>query len=313
MELTGIKEIANIGAGTMGHAIALQFAMNGYNVKVYDREQTGLQRGKELISHDLKTFVDAGMVTEKPEKILSRLTYTTNLADACQNADFVIESIVENEEIKKSVWTEIEKIVKESAILATNTSGLSPTALQSVLQHPERFVVAHFWNPAQLMPLVEVVPGKNTSQETVNVTVELMNKIGKHAVPLKKEALGFVGNRIQLAVLREAFHIIDQGIASPEAVDDIVKYSLGRRWNLVGPVASADLGGLDVFKNISSYLYADLANKTGTDPALAKKVSQNELGLKTGKGFFDWQGDASKKIVEQRDQALLNQLKDDQK
>lgn len=229
MELTGIKEIANIGAGTMGHAIALQFAMNGYNVKVYDREQTGLQRGKELISHDLKTFVDAGMVTEKPEKILSRLTYTTNLTDACQNADFVIESIVENEEIKKSVWTEIEKIVKESAILATNTSGLSPTALQSVLQHPERFVVAHFWNPAQLMPLVEVVPGKNTSQETVNVTVELMNKIGKHAVPLKKEALGFVGNRIQLAVLREAFHIIDQGIASPEAVDDIVKYSLGRR------------------------------------------------------------------------------------
>lgn len=95
MELTGIKEIANIGAGTMGHAIALQFAMNGYNVKVYDREQTGLQRGKELISHDLKTFVDAGMVTEKPEKILSRLTYTTNLTDACQNADFVIESIVE--------------------------------------------------------------------------------------------------------------------------------------------------------------------------------------------------------------------------
>ena len=118
---------------------------------------------------------------------------------------------------------------------------------------------------------------------------------------------------IQLAVLREAFHIIDQGIASPEAVDDIVKYSLGRRWNLVSPVASADLGGLDVFKNISSYLYADLANETGTDPALAKKVSQNELGLKTGKGFFDWQGDASKKIVEQRDQALLNQLKDDQK
>ena len=270
MELTGIKEIANIGAGTMGHAIALQFAMNGYNVKVYDREQTGLQRGKELISHDLKTFIDAGMVTEKPEKILSRLTYTTNLTDACRNADFVIESIVENEEIKKSVWTEIEKIVKKSAILATNTSGLSPTALQSVLQHPERFVVAHFWNPAQLMPLVEVVPGKNTSQETVNVTVELMNKIGKHAVPLKKEALGFVGNRIQLAVLREVFHIIDQGIASPEAVDDIVKYSLGRRWNLVGPVASADLGGLDVFKNISSYLYADLGKGM-----LARKLLSN--------------------------------------
>lgn len=313
MKLTGIKEVANIGAGTMGHAIALQFAMNGYQVNVYDREEEGLQRGQKLIQHDLQTFVKAGMIDENPEQVLSRLTYTTDLKTACQNANFVIESIVENEKIKKSVWSEIEKIVSESAILATNTSGLSPTALQSVLQYPERFVVAHFWNPAQLMPLVEVVPGEKTNQETVDTTVELMNKIGKHAVPLKKEALGFVGNRIQLAVLREAFHIINQGIASPEAVDDIIKYSLGRRWNLVGPVASADLGGLDVFKNISSYLYADLANETGTDPALAKKVSQNELGLKTGKGFYDWQGDTGKEIVKKRDQKLLEQLKTDQK
>lgn len=313
MELTDIKEIANIGAGTMGHAIALQFAMNGYHVNVYDRDQDGLKHGEEAIKHDLQTFVNAGVITADPKEILDRLTYTDDLTVACKAADFVIESIIENEEIKKNVWGQIEKIVSPTTVLATNTSGLSPTALQSVLQVPERFVVAHFWNPAQLMPLVEVVPGKQTSQETIDLTVALMNKIGKHAVPLKKEALGFVGNRIQLVVLREAFHIIDEGIASPEAVDDIVKYSLGRRWNLVGPVASADLGGLDVFKNISSYLYADLANETGTDSALAKKTTQGDLGLKTGKGFFDWQGNAGQKIVKGRDQKLLQQLKDDQK
>lgn len=223
----------------------------------------------------------------------------------------MIESIVEDQQVKQAVWQEIEDQVGPETVLATNTSGLSPTALQSVLAHPERFVVAHFWNPAQLMPLVEVFPGKDTSQATVDLTVALMNKIGKHAVPLKKEALGFVGNRIQLAVLREAFHIVDEGIASPEAVDDIIKYSLGRRWNLVGPIASADLEGLDVFKNISSYLYADLANSTGTDPTLAKLVDHGKLGLKSGQGFYDWQGDAGQRVVTDRDRELLAQLKHD--
>ena len=233
------------------------------------------------------------------------------MKQGCQDTDFVIESIVEDQQVKQQVWQELEQLVGPETVLATNTSGLSPTALQSVLKRPARFVVAHFWNPAQLMPLVEVVPGKQTSQATVDLTVALMNKIGKHAVPLKKEALGFVGNRIQLAVLREAFHIVDEGIASPEAVDDIIKYSLGRRWNLVGPIASADLGGLDVFKNISSYLYADLANATGTDPTLEKMVDHGKLGLKSGQGFYDWQGDAGQQVVADRDAALLNQLKHD--
>ena len=311
MKLTDIKTITNVGAGTMGHATALQFALAGYPVRLYDHSQAGLQHGQAAIAHDLKTFQGAGLLNEEPEAILSQITLTTDLAAACRDTDFVIESIVEDQQVKQQVWQEIEQQVSPETILATNTSGLSPTVLQSVLTHPERFVVAHFWNPAQLMPLVEVVPGKQTSQTTVDLTVALMNKIGKHAVPLKKEALGFVGNRIQLAVLREAFHIVAEGIASPEAVDDIIKYSLGRRWNLVGPIASADLGGLDVFKNISSYLYADLANATGTDPTLEKMVDNGKLGLKSGQGFYDWQGDTGKRIVADRDAALLDQLKHD--
>lgn len=311
MQLTDIKIITNVGAGTMGHATALQFALAGYPVRLYDHQEAGLKRGQEAIAHDLQTFQKAGLLKEEPVTILKRITPTTDLAVACQNTDFVIESIVEDQQVKQEVWQAIEQQVSPATVLATNTSGLSPTALQSVLEHPARFVVAHFWNPAQLMPLVEVVPGKATSQETVDLTVTLMNKIGKHAVPLKQEALGFVGNRIQLAVLREAFQIVAEGIASPEAVDDIIKYSLGRRWNLVGPIASADLGGLDVFKNISSYLYADLANGTGTDPTLEKLVDHGKLGLKSGQGFYNWQGDAGKQIVADRDRELLAQLKHD--
>ncbi|HJA27075.1 MAG TPA: 3-hydroxyacyl-CoA dehydrogenase family protein [Candidatus Limosilactobacillus intestinigallinarum] len=312
MKLTDIKTITNVGAGTMGHATALQFALAGYPVRLYDHSMAGLQRGQKAIEHDLTTFQEAGLLSEEPTTILARITPTTDLAAACRDSDFVIESIVEDQQVKQAVWQEIEGQVGPETVLATNTSGLSPTALQSVLKHPARFVVAHFWNPAQLMPLVEVVPGKDTSPETVDLTVALMNKIGKHAVPLKKEALGFVGNRIQLAVLREAFHIVDAGIASPAAVDDIIKYSLGRRWNLVGPIASADLGGLDVFKNISAYLYADLANNTGTDPTLAKLVDRGKLGLKSGQGFYDWQGDAGQQVVADRDRELLTQLKHDQ-
>lgn len=311
MKLTDIKTITNVGAGTMGHATALQFAMAGYPVRLYDHQQAGLQRGQKAIEHDLATFEQAGLLTDQPDEILKRITYTTDMKQGCQDTDFVIESIVEDQQVKQQVWQELEQLVGPETVLATNTSGLSPTALQSVLKRPARFVVAHFWNPAQLMPLVEVVPGKQTSQATVDLTVALVNKIGKHAVPLKKEALGFVGNRIQLAVLREAFHIVDEGIASPEAVDDIIKYSLGRRLNLVGPIASADLGGLDVFKNISSYLYADLANATGTDPTLEKMVDHGKLGLKSGQGFYDWQGDAGQQVVADRDAALLNQLKHD--
>lgn len=312
MSLSSIHTIANLGAGTMGHATALQFALHGYPVYLLDTDSTALQRGMAAIQHDLTTFQETDLLTEDPAVILARIQPTTDNATALTSADFVIESVVEDLTVKQQVWQTVEQFVGPEVLCATNTSGLSPTAIQETLTHPERFVVAHFWNPAQLMPLVEVVPGEHTSKATVDTTVALMNHIGKHAVPLQKESLGFVGNRIQLAVLREALHIIDDGIATPEAVDDIIKYSLGRRWSLVGPVASADLGGLDIFKNISAYLYADLANDTRTDPALTKKVAANQLGLKTGQGFYNWTGDAGKQVVAQRDRDLLNLLKTDQ-
>lgn len=311
MELSDIKLIGNIGAGTMGHATALQFAMNGYNVNLLDTSDEALNHGMEEIRDDLKTFNKAGILKKSPEEVINRIHITTDYSKALKDVDFVIESVVEKLEVKQSVWQKVEKNIDKGTIMATNTSGLSPAAIQAVLKNPENFIVAHFWNPAQLMPLVEIVPGDKTSVETVKITQQIMNHIGKHAVSLQKESLGFVGNRIQLAVLREAFHIIREGIASPEAIDDIVKYSLGRRWSLVGPLASADLGGLDVFKNISAYLYSDLADDKGTDKLLSEMIDANRLGLKSGQGFFNWNGAEGKNMIDKRNSELLKLLKDD--
>lgn len=311
MKVDDIKVIGNIGAGTMGHATALQFAMRGYPVRLVDSSCQALDRGRGLIEHDLDTFIGAGLISQNQrENVLDRIQEDTDygiLADA----DFVIESVVEDMDVKHQVWQQVEAIVGGQTILATNTSGLRPTEIALVLQNPQRFLVAHFWNPAQLMPLVEVVPAADTDQGVVDTTVELMNRIGKHAVALSTESLGFVGNRIQAAVIRECLNIVERGIATPQAVDEIVTYSLGRRWSILGPIASADLGGLDVFDNISKYLYDDLDNHSGEDPVLKAKVQAGQLGAKSGQGFYSWQGAESQAMIVDRDRRLLEALVED--
>lgn len=309
-----IQTIANIGSGTMGHATALQFAVAGYPVRLIDQTQELLDAGMSRIRADAESFEEAGLLApgDTVDDVLARISTHTDYESGVKNADFIIESIVEKLEVKQQVWQEIERYAPANAIFATNTSGLSPTAIQSVLKHPERFVVAHFWNPAHLMPLVEVVPGESTAEETVGETFALMERIGKKPAKIRKESLGFVGNRLQLAVLREAFNIMNEGIADAETIDTVVKYSLGRRWNLVGPIASADLGGLDVFYNISTYLFNDMDNSTEPSPLLESKVAGGELGAKTGRGFYEWTGENGKNLIRERDRRLLQALAEDQ-
>ena len=313
VNIDGITTVANVGTGTMGHAIALQFALAGYETRLVGRSESSLDRAMANIRADAGTFAGAGLLRDGDDvdKVLARITPVIGYEQGVAGADFVIEAIAENLDVKREAWREIERFAPEDAIFATNTSGLSPTAIASVLERPERFVVAHFWNPAQLMPLVEVVPGAKTDSAVLDTTVELMRCIGKRPAKLNRESLGFIGNRLQMAVLREEFHIIQEGIADAATVDDVMKYSLGRRWYLVGPVASIDLGGLDVFYNISTYLFDDMDNGTGPSPLLAEKVKAGDLGAKTGRGFFSWQGETGKRIVEHRDAALLQALKDD--
>ena len=239
-----IKTIANVGTGTMGHAITLQFALAGYPVHLVGRGEASLEKAMKAIRSDAEDFAEAGLLKDGDtlDAVLARITGYADYASGVADVDFVIESVAENLDIKKSVWAEVEHAAPKDAILSTNTSGLSPTALQSVLKKPERFVVAHFWNPAQLMPLVEVVPGEKTDPKVVDITFDLMAKIGKKPAKIKKESLGFVGNRLQLAVLREAFYIVQQGIADAATVDDVIHH-LGRHL-FVGAVMLRQGGGL---------------------------------------------------------------------
>lgn len=313
MRADEIRTICNLGTGTMGFGTALLFAMKGYAVRMFGRSEASVERGFGKIREALETYKRSGLITEEAiPATLGRITGCTTLEDAAQGADFVIESIAEQLDVKREVWARMEELTGPETIFATNTSGLSPTAIAEALRRKERFVVAHFWNPPHLLPLVEVVPGRHTSAETVQTTWRLIEKIGKKPVALKREALGFIGNRLQLALLREALSIVEQGIATPEAVDATVRYSLGRRLATTGPLESADLGGLDIFYAISSYLNADLCAAREPSPILRQAVNENALGAKTGRGIYSWPKERITEIQRAREENLLEWLKKDQ-
>jgi 3-hydroxybutyryl-CoA dehydrogenase len=226
-------------------------------------------------------------------------------------ADFVIESVAEDLNIKQEVYGKMDKLCPPHAIFATDTSGLSPTAIAESIQRKDKFVVAHFWNPAHLLPLVEVVPGKYTSQETVDITMKLMELIGKKPIPLLREAPGFIGNRLQFALLREAMFIVESGIATKEAVDATVRYSMGRRLGVTGPLESADLGGLDIFYNISKYMMRDLCDSHDVSPLIKEPVDRGALGAKTGAGFYNWTPDELVRLRKMREKVLIEWLQKD--
>lgn len=312
MKLEDIRNICNLGTGTMGYGTALMFAMAGYQVKMFGRSDASIERGFNSIKGALKTYCDHDLIEQSQlEQILGRIHGVTTLVEAAADADFVIESVAEKLEVKQDVFRQMEKLCGPDTIFATNTSGLSPSAIAEAIERKDKFVVAHFWNPPHLMPLVEVVPGKYTSQETIDITWQLMEKIGKKPVALKREALGFIGNRLQIALLREALYIVEAGIATKEAVDTTMKYSLGRRLSTTGPLESADLGGLDIFYNISSYLLADLCNSTETSSLLKDAMDKGNLGPKTGSGLYDWNKESVEKIKKVRENVLLEWLQKD--
>ncbi len=312
MNVEKIKNICCLGTGTMGHGIALVFAAAGYQVRMFGRSDDSIKRGFSNIEAALEIFCNNGLVQKViiPE-ILGRVKGVTAMEQAAENADFVIESVAEDLAVKQEIFAEMEKLCPPDTILATNTSGLSPTAIADVLEHKERFVVAHFWNPPYLLPLVEVVPAEYTVKHVVDTTWQLMDKIGKKPVLLNREALGFIGNRLQLALLREALYIVESGIATKEAVDTTVKYSFGRRLSTTGPLESTDLGGLDIFYNISKYLLKDLCSSTIPSLILKAAVEKGNLGSKTGTGLYEWTPEKLENVKVARDKHLIEWLKKD--
>lgn len=307
-----IRTISVIGIGTIGHGIALLCAKSGQDVIIYDKSEMALDKGIKNIELNLNSLKYEGKLKDEDyEEILNRIKPVHTVTDAVRNTDLVIECIDENIELKQKVFEQLDILCPGNVVLATCTSGLLPTIIAKNTTHPERIVVAHFWNPPELIPLVEIVPGEKTSQETINITMEWVESIGKEPISMKKECTGFIGNRLQHALLREALYIVEQGYAEVEEVDKAIEFGFGRRLPVTGPICTADLAGLDVIYSVSSYLFKDLCNSLEPSELIKMKVENNELGAKNGQGFYSWTQKILKKKKMEREEVLSYLLEKD--
>ncbi len=282
-----IKKIAVLGAGLMGHGItqvAAQVAQ--YQVYVRDIKQEFLDNGMKMINDSLQRFVKKGEMTEaQMNEVLSRIHPTLDLKEAVSDADLVIEAVTENPELKKKVLAEADAAAKPEAIIASNTSSISISEIAAATKRPEKFAGMHFFNPPQLMKLIEIIRGAKTSDETLNTIVEVTKKMGKEPVVVKKDVAGFVVNRILIPALNEAINLVNEDVATPEDIDKAIK--LGLNWPM-GPLTLLDYVGLDTTLAITEVMVKEIDPKYQASPLLRQMVRAGLLGRKTGKGFYDW-------------------------
>ena len=307
-----MEKLAIIGSGTMGHSIALNGAWSGLNVRMYGLNQDDLTKGLEGIKNKLMVLSQHGLISYQDiEVIQSRISLSQSIDDTVKGSSFVIECIPEVLSLKQQLFNHLDQLCAPDVILATNTSGLSLSLIASGTKNPERTVLTHFWNPAHLVPLVEVLRTNKTTEDTFNRTIALLKYMHKKPIEVKREVPGLVGNRLQFALFREAQYLLEEGIASKEDIDAAVTYSIGRRLPVTGPLLSADMGGLDVFAAISDYLFEDLSKSDRSFPTLTKLVEQKKLGSKTKRGYYEWDKDFSTKVNQAREKELIRHLKQD--
>jgi len=286
------EDIAIIGAGMMGHGIAQIFAAHGHQVSLVDVSDEILARAIENMRVNLTLLAQSGIGrAEDIEPTIERVRITQDLKEAASSAQFIIEAVSEELELKQRLFRDLDAICPSDTILTTNTSVISITEIATKAARRGRIVGTHFWNPPYLVPLVEVIKGEETSPEVVDLTADLLRSVGKHPVKVKKDVPGFVGNRLQHALWREAISIVEQGIADPATVDEVVKKGFGIRLPVLGPLENADMVGLDLTLQIHDYILKHIERSTQPSPLLKQKVEEEELGFKTGQGFQKWTPD----------------------
>ena len=304
-----IHTVAVIGAGTMGAGIAGVLARAGCAVRVQDIDASALERGRALLAAGQQALVEAGRVRAEDAAAASgRIDFVTDLDGACGGVDLLIEAASEDLDLKRQLFARFCALCPPGAVLASNTSGLSISRIADATNRPEQVAGMHFWNPPHLIPLVEVTKGLHTSERTAELLLALARRVGKRPILVRHDVPGFVGNRLQFAVFREALHILAEGIASAEDIDAAMTAGPGLRYGFIGPLRTADLGGLDVFRAISSYLFAELGAHTEVPAPLEELVAAGRLGAKTGSGFYEYAGGEFSEIIAARDRTLLGFL-----
>ena len=288
MQAKDVKNISVIGAGMIAPGVAQVFAVKNYNVCIYARRQEVLPEAIDKIRTNLATMAENGLGSESEiEPAISRIKTTTDLSEAA-DAQLVIECVSENLELKQKFFQDLDRLCPADTILATNTSVISVTEIASKSQNRGRILGTHFWNPPYLIPLVEVVKGNDTTDETMEVTYQVMKDAGKHPVKCLKDVPGFIANRLQHALWREAISIVEHGIADAATVDEALQNSFSIRLPVLSPLETADMVGLDLALSIHNYILKHLESSPDPSPLLKEKVEKGELGFKTGQGFQTW-------------------------
>lgn len=311
MKAEDFKQVTSLGAGMIGNTIALHFAKAGYQVPLYSRSQQTLDRAIDNIKANLSMFLEGQPNKEKEiETIIGRIKTTRSMEEAVAGSPIIIESVAEDLAIKQDVFKELDEICPKDVILGTNTSVISVTKIASKAKNRSRIVGTHFWFPAHIIPLVEVAKGQDTSDETMEIAYQFMKKAGKRPIKCLKDVPGFVANRLQHALAREAVSIVERGIADAATVDEAVRNSFGIRLPAMGPCMGADMAGLDLLLAIHrTDVLKDIEASPNPSPLLVEKVKKGELGMKTGKGFYDWTPEKIKSTRENYMKFLLDYVR----
>jgi 3-hydroxybutyryl-CoA dehydrogenase len=311
MKIQEIKQIGVVGAGLMGHGIAQVFASAGYAVNIHDTDAAVLGTVKDRIAENFKVFIELGLAQPGDvELCLDRITLCPSLDALCQGCQYILEAIREDLKVKQNIYTQLERTAAPDTIFSSNTSAISITEISMALKSRGRFCGTHFWNPPHILPCVEVIKGAHTDEAVFETVYGLMEKIGKVPVRVLKDVPGFLGNRLQHAMWREAISLCEKNIASAEDIDKVVKYGFGLRLAFIGPLETADLAGLDLTHDVHKYLFPYLDASREPSPLLASLVEQGASGVKAGHGLFQWPPEKIRRIIKCRDMILLRIVKE---
>lgn len=301
-----IKNITIIGSGVMGSSIAQSFAVSGYSVILNDVKEELLIKAKNRIFENFALLAEeTGIDAAQTQSAFANIDYKIDLEEAVREADFIIEAIPEVIEWKWDLYQKLEGLMKGDAIVASNTSTFPISRLMEKASFADRMMITHFFNPGHLVPLVEIVKHDQTKESVVDETLELIRRIGKSPILLKKEISGFIANRLQTALMREAFYLLKEGVASAEDIDTAVTAGPGFRWAFSGPIEIADFGGLDTWERVFDNVAPNLDKSTEAPAIIRKQAEQGKLGTKSGEGIYKYDDKIISEKLNERDRNFI--------
>jgi 3-hydroxybutyryl-CoA dehydrogenase len=310
MSAKNAEKILVVGTGTMGEGIAQTFAQNGFDVRLVARREEPLTRAMGQIRQNVKQFIEFDLIHEPAEAVVGRIEgmVTTDMAQAVEGVSYIVETIRENLDDKRALIGAIQA-ANPNVVIGSNTGSMTVDSLAEGMPNPATIIGIHYFNPAHIIPLVEVHRGSQTSDAAFELTERMMKESGKSTALVRKEMPGFIVNRVMGAITRECAFILDEGICTPEDLNTAIKSSTGFRFACLGPMEVDDMIGLDICATVSGRVFPGLSNATGPSKLVVEKVEKGELGIKSGKGWYDYSGKTREEVLEEKNRALLRQLK----